>query len=156
MGKAGDCLSLLYVLHNICIEFDDGSRRDAHRLAAFESICMIFTTCSEHVFFIPRPKAEEMLQSCETFQLHYNWLTRNAEANLCLRYNPVCKLHHLWQICLHTKYLNPKMGWCFQFEDFVGTMIRMAKGCMHGTPLSLVGRKCLENYLLRIQICLRE
>ena len=41
-GKAGDCLSFLYILHYICLEFDDGSDRDTHRLACFESLCFIF------------------------------------------------------------------------------------------------------------------
>ena len=41
-GKAGDALSLLFVLHNICIEFNDGSSTDGHRLACLESLCFIF------------------------------------------------------------------------------------------------------------------
>ena len=43
-GKAGETWSLLYLLHEVCIEHCDGSERDLHRVAASESICDVFRT----------------------------------------------------------------------------------------------------------------
>ena len=97
-----------------------------------------------------------MLEACERYMVHFNWLTRYAEENLKMLYNLSYKLHHFWHIVYHARYLNPKLGWCFQFEDFVGTMIKCARGCMHGTPWTLVGKTCLENFLLLIQIRVRD
>ena len=97
-----------------------------------------------------------MLRACDRYLVHYNWLTRKAEAEMRLDYNPAFKNHFLWHIVFHARFQNPKIGWCFPFEDFVGTVIRCARGCMHGTPLSLVGRKVLENFLLLTQVNLRD
>ena len=145
-----------FVLHEICIELDTGSARDAHRLRCFESLSFIYKSCTSNGWLIPGPEADELLEHCDRFLVHYNWLSTNAIASLRLDYNPVGKFHHCWHICDHAKFLNPKVGWCFQFEDFVGEMIKCARGCMHGTPLRLVGRKCLENWLLVLQLRLRR
>ena len=138
------------------MEFDDGSARNRHRLACFESLTFIFSSCADNDVFIPRPVAEEMLRACGRYLVHYNWLTRKAEADMRLDYSPAFKNHFLWHIVFHARFQNPKIGWFFQFEDFVGTVIRCARGCMHGTPLSLVGRKVLENFLLLTQVNLRD
>ena len=55
-----------------------------------------------------------------------------------------------------SRSLNPKVPWCYEFEDFVGTIIRAARGCMSGTPLHLVGHKVLANYLLVLQMRLNR
>ena len=62
----------------------------------------------------------------------------------------------LWHICYHAHFQNPKVGWCFQFEDLVGESIRAAKGCMHGSCLSIVGRKVIEKLVLVLQLALRH
>ena len=97
-----------------------------------------------------------MLRKCDDFLVHYNWLANYAARNLRLYYNIVFKLHHLWHIVYHARFLNPAMIWCYEFEDFVGTMLTCAEGCMHGSPLLIVGHKCLENYLLVLQLRLRH
>ena len=155
-GKAGEALSLIFVLHEICVELDTGSERDAHRIACFESLSSIFQICSSNGHFIPPPEAEAMLAACERFLVHYNWLSNFAIVSLRLDYNPTFKFHMLWHICYHAQFQNPKVGWCFQFEDFVGECIRAAKGCMHGSSLSIVGRKVLENFVLALQLALRH
>ena len=138
------------------MELDDGSDRDAHRIARLESLTSIFKCCSRNGLLIPEDEAQEMLENCEKFLVHYNWLAHFAATNLRLDYNPTVKFHMLWHICANAVFQNPNVGWCFQFEDFVGEMIKAAKGCMHGTPLRLVGRKVLENFLLVLQLRLRQ
>ena len=151
-GKCADALELLYVLREVCTEFNTRSERDLHRLACFESLCFIFDSCKGHRWTIPRPIAEEMLQQCDVFLLHYNWLTRFSVDLGRLNYNIVFKCHSLWHIVHHARYLNPRVTWCYAFEDFVGTVIQSAKGCMHGSPLLIVGAKVLQNFLLDLHL----
>ena len=95
------------------------------------------------------------LYHCENFLVHYNWLTQNSMQELRLNYNLVTKHHAIWHIAYFAKFLNPRLIWCMEFEDFVGTMLKSAKGCMSGTPLVSVGRKVLENYLLVLRLRIR-
>ena len=46
------------------------------------------------------------------------------------------------------RFLNPTHIWCYEFEDLVGAVVTSARGAMAGTPLSKVGSKMLENWLL--------
>ena len=139
IGKAAETLSLLPVLHKVCISFHTGSPRDKHRLACFESLGNIFATCRLNGYRVPTDESDAMLRDCDRFMVHYNWLSQSNISRNVLRYNIVFKVHMLWHICYHAKFLNPKCTWCFEFEDFVGTMIISAKGCMVGSPFAIVG-----------------
>ena len=154
-GKASEALALLYVLRELCADVSTGSQRDTHRLVCFESLCHIFTTVKKSGHTIARFDAEAMLKSCERFLAHYNWLAVYSLRRSRMNYHVVTKTHMLWHICYHARYLNPRVTWCFEFEDYVGVMIRCAKSCMAGSPLFIVGRKCLENSLLLLQMRLR-
>ena len=155
-GKASESLSLLYVVHEVCIEVSTGSARDTHRIACCESLCRLFTICKDHGYVLPRADADMLLESCETFLVHYNWLTSFSAKCGLLNYNLVTKRHMIWHICHQGRFLNPRVGWCFEFEDYVGVVVRCAKGSMHGSSLAIVGRKCLENFLLLLQLSLRD
>ena len=97
-----------------------------------------------------------MLQSYDRFLVHYNWLANYSMEHNILNYNIVVKLHCLWHICYHARYLNPRLTWCYEFEDFIGTIIAAAKACMAGSPLHIVGRKVLNNFLLIAQLRMRD
>ena len=97
-----------------------------------------------------------MLSQYNKFLVHHNWLTKFSADNLHVRYQFASKHHHMWHIVYNARFLNPKMLWCYEFEDFVGLMIRSAQNSMARTPLHIVGRKVLENWLLLLQLRLRH
>ena len=97
-----------------------------------------------------------MLEECETFLVHYNFLVHYGAENDQLHYNVAMKFHMMWHMCDHARFLNPKCLWTFEFEDFVGVVITAAKGCMHGSALNKVGRKVLDNFLLDMQLRVRR
>ena len=126
--------------------------KDTHRLVCFDELCLIFDTCRANGLRIPLAEATAMVTSCDNFLVHYNWLAHNSMSRGDVNYNITTKCHTLWHLCYHARFLNPKAIWCFEFEDFVGTIITCAKGCMAGSPLRIVGRKTLENFLLVLQL----
>ena len=155
-AKASDTVALLYVVHEICQEYSDGSRRDFHRLRCFERLCFIFNTVQANGHMIPRAEAEAMLASYDDFLVHYNWLA-NFSINLGrLNYNITIKFHILWHCMFFARFSNPKLHWCYEFYDFIGCMITCAKGCMAGSPLSIVGRKCFESFIIVLQLRIRQ
>lgn len=155
-GKAAENISMLYIVKQLCSDFNTGSRRDIHRLRCAEAICGMFDACHTSRWFLHPDEAAAMLHQCDRFLSHYNWLAREALERGRLRYNAGVKFHMLWHIAHHAKYLNPRTSWCFEFEDFVGDVIRSAKGSMAGTALHRVGHKVVENFLLVTQLRLRN
>lgn len=155
-GKAAETTSLLYVLRNVCGVFQTGSYRDHHRGVCFDMLCWIFDTCESNGPVLPRPVAEEMLARYDRFLIHYNWLAHNSARLGRMNYNIVTKTHMMWHICYHARWLNPRLCWAYEFEDFAGTMITAAKACMAGSPLRIVGGKVLQHFLLVLQLRLRH
>ena len=102
--------------------------------------------------FFPNDVALQMVRDYDAFLAHYDWLCRRALSAGFLFYNIVGKLHMLWHIVWHARYLNPVSHWEYEFEDFVGCMITSAQACMRGTPLHMVGTKVLQNYLLVLSL----
>ena len=143
-------------MREICREFNDMTPRDLHRLACCDRLCSIFNACKQHGHVIPRPVALRMLTWCDEFLVHYNWLSTYSVDHLRLNYQVVGKLHMFWHIVYHARYLNPRSTWCFEFEDFSGTMIQSAKGCMAGSPLLIVGAKVLDNFLMDTELRFRQ
>ena len=151
-AKAAETRSLLFVVRDICDVYNTGSPRDLHRLRCLNALCSIYNCCYENSYIVPLDQAENMLEDCDTFLLHYNWLCKNSMEHGFLCYHVVTKLHMFWHICFHARYINPRFVWAYEFEDLVGSMTTAAKSCMAGTPLRLVGAKVLENFLLVLKL----
>ena len=121
-------------------------------MACLKSICTVFDIVKRNGVFLPPSEATSILEEYERFLVHYDWLAQFSLDSDRLLYHVVTKTHMFWHICYHAKYLNPKCTWCFEFEDFVGTMIACAKGCMAGSPLVIVGRQIIDHYILVLHL----
>ena len=91
------------------------------------TLCNIFDICKAHSHVVPLPEAEVLLDNRDRFLVHYNALAKLSAERLLLNYNVVFKHHHFWHICYNARFTNPTAVWCFEFEDFVGLMIKCAK-----------------------------
>ena len=120
------------------------------------ALCTIFDMCRSYDSFLPPIVAGSMLDECERFLVQYNALVHNSTANGQMHYNIATKFHLFWHICHDARFLNPKCMWTYEFEDFVGVIIKAAQGCMHGSALSLVGMKDLDKFLLIMQLRVRQ
>ena len=104
IGKAGETLALMHVLFRMCSEMNTGSERDSHRLICLEALCYIFDQVKAHGQTIPLDVAELMLERCDEFLVHYNWLHKHHADNGRLHYHIVLKFHMLWHIVYHARF----------------------------------------------------
>ena len=155
-GKAAECRSLLYVIRDICMTIPTHTTVDQSRLRCLQLFCEIYDCCFQHGLHIPHEDAVHMLHNYDEFLLHYNLLCKDALARGFLCYSIVTKLHMMWHIVFHARWLNPRFIWAYEFEDFVGAIINTAKACMAGTPLRLVGPKVMQNFLLVLNLRLNR
>jgi hypothetical protein len=124
------------------------NRLDAHRLEAFEQLQRMYRIIAEGDMFLTAREAADILDAVERFLVHYNFLHKYWQSRGKLLYNITIKAHILWHIAYDARYLNPRSAWVYDFEDFVGKIMKCAKACVAGTPMHLISHKVCMNFLL--------
>ena len=104
-------------------------RRGRHYIAALQRLSAVYALVRDSEYIIPVNVHATMMEHVDKFFLHYNWLARNAADNLCMCHPFTSKFHYLWHIIQQAKFLSPRAAWCYEFEHFVGQVIRAAKAC---------------------------
>ena len=154
-AKAAESRALLFVLESVCEDLDDGSDRDQHRLRALRSLAEMYRIFMAGPLVIPQHDADRALQCLEYFWGHYSWLLKRALSQGFRLYGLYFKFHALWHIVDHSRFINPKRVWCYEFEDFMHVVVTAAKACIAGSPMKIIGNKVLENWLLVFHLFLR-
>ena len=119
----------------------------------------IFIKCDNAVRksadFLSDDEAQALLAHTDDFLLCQNWLLKDSLAsNQCL-YAWTIKMHYMWHSAYMARYGNPRLLWCYPFEDWMGRCVTSAKACMAGTCQTLLGNKVLANALLVLELSLR-
>ena len=88
--------------------------------------------------------------------LHNNALLQASLQDGSLLYPVHFKHHLLWHIVYSARWLNPAACWCYQWEDIMGKMVKVARNCVAGTPMTKVGSKVMEQFLLALNVELSD
>ena len=147
-AKCAEARHLVPVMVLVLEDRGINSRLDAHRLEACKQLDRLYTIVSEGDMFLTATEAAGILDSVERFLLHFNFLHDYWEKRGKLLYNITIKAHCLWHIAADAKYLNPRCHWAYDFEDFVGKILKSAKACVAGTPMDLIAYKVCTNFLI--------
>ena len=105
--------------------------------------------------FLTEALSAEALECANQFLLLNNYLLTVAVERQQLHYGHVTKHHMMWHIADMSKYQNPKVTACFEFEDFMGKVKKCAQASMAGSSLPLIGCKVLECFLLALHLRLQ-
>ena len=153
-GKAAETNQLLIVMVELCKEVDSGSARDRHRIIALESLATVHKVLKDGGMFLTEDEHKQAVQAYDQHLIHYNWLLKRSLRSGVRNYPITIKTHAMWHIVDMSKWLNPRYVWCYEFEDWVGTITTCAKACVAGSPMELIGAKVMQNYLLVLQLSL--
>ena len=149
-AKAAESRHLLPVLTAVCMHVNTGSPRDRHRVAALKHVSAVYALVQDSDYIIPDNVHSAMKDHTNKFFLHYNWLAKNSAERLHLCYHFTSKFHYFWHLIEMAQWLNPKATWCYEYEHFVGLIIRCARACVASTRMSLVGVKVADNAVLAL------
>ncbi len=155
-GKCADSQSLVWVMADICRAVHDGSDHDEHRCCLLESLAQFLKLVEDSPMVLPDAVADNMVAEVEKTLLHNNVLMRQSVVRGVVLYPHHFKHHVLYHIADHSRFLNPKWLWCFEWEDFVGDMITTAKSCTPGSSMGLVCNKVIENWLLVMNLSVND
>lgn len=107
-------------------------------------LCTYIGFSKNNGIFIPRVEADEVMFRVQKMLSHWSWLLQRSiglgEPNWAVK----PKLHVLWHICWHSRYLNPRWIRCHDFEDCMHSIKMAARACAVGTHTSLMGTSDAE------------
>ncbi len=62
------------------------------------------------------------------------------------------KLHMILHCALHSRYINPRLVWCFMGEDMMKHYSTLAQSCVKGNRGPMAARKCIAKLRLAMHI----
>ena len=147
---------VLLSLPAIMRSLHDGSAYHDIRLKACESLVRLHSVFADAGIFVSDSEAARAVELADDFLICNNYLLREAMRRRQLLYNHVSKTHLTWHIAYMARWQNPKLTACFDFEDFMGYIKTCAQASVAGSPLTLIGSKVLEHFLLSLHLRLTD
>ena len=86
------------------------------------------------------------MEAVERTLVFYGALASDAKSNSKFKWSIVNKHHHFWHIGQSTKYINCRMLWCYQAEDFMRHICKVASSVLMGSSVLSLSRKLCERW----------
>ena len=153
-SKDAESQQLLFAIQYVLQELHDGSEHHEHRLRCVCSLVRIYQAFKDGDMFLPRHVAESALEDLRTMYAHWHWLLSMSVEVGALNWGLKPKLHYMFHIVWHSRFLNPRFTWCYEWEDHMRSVVMAAKACIAGSPMHLVGCKVIQNARLVLEITL--
>ena len=155
-SKAAEGQAPLFVLADISAGMRGSSRKAEHRHRVLSNLASFYKIIVDGDMFLNEEDAHRLVVHADRVLLHNNWLLQEALASNNLKWPFMFKHHLLWHIADLAKYLNPRFVWAYCYEDFLGDVVKSAKACLAGTTMSKIGNKVIENYMLVLEVTVRN
>jgi len=135
-SKAAKLRHTLPALLRVCEEVhrSQGLHRQEHldRLECLRNLVRFYSIVEGGGHVLSPPDAAELATVTDAFLRHQN----NASSIYWDRgvklYNVTFKSHLLWHMSRHAKWFNPRHGWAYRDESFVGSVAKVARSIVHG------------------------
>ena len=147
-AKAAETQHLLFVMQFVLRDLNDGSAHHEHRLRAVCCLIRIYTAFKDGGLVLDPGVADSALEEMNLLYAHWHWLLCRAMGRGDLNWPVLQQMHTLYHIVHQSKYLNPRYTWCYQYEDYMRTVVMAAKTSMAGSPMHIIGSKVIEHALL--------
>ena len=147
-AKAAESKSLVTPMLSFLLEKAPNTMHWKHVKGCYRNIAIFYEVIVGAGHVLSDEQADRVVRAIDRFMLHFNSLTNLASDRGIPRYNFTGKLHVLYHIAEFARFLNPRMTWTYQFEDFMGHMIKLGHACSLGTPGHLIPAKMMQHYML--------
>ena len=146
--KGAECRHLLPIMAQISQECHSGSEIDEHRTKMLEAVSL-FGDLMDRCGPVPTGVQATMArQAMIDVLFHSHQLRAHAEANDSQLWHIVYKHHFAEHLSEQFRWMNPRFGWCFKSEDFIGRISLMAHSTAFGTRSIDLASKIMEKWRL--------
>ena len=101
--------------------------------------------CAEY-FKLPPPAASELLTVTRIFSQEHNQIAINRATSGCMQFDATFKFHCLLHIATTSGLRIPKLEWCYQGEDYMQQMKKLASSCLRGNTPQIAINKVLNRH----------
>ena len=97
-------------------------------------------------FRFPSEVAKDFELSCWSFVQLNTSLAHFYHPQHIMLFNHTIKFHYIIHIGMISRYINPRLGWCYAGEDFMKKIKTIVQGSQHGSAPSAVVPKVMQKY----------
>ena len=145
-ATAAETRSLVPVLAVLAQRYNSGSAAHCHRQLLLENLATFYDVIERSGFQLSPPDILLLQESVDKVLLHYKWLAVDAVRHGRMVWQKTVKFHFFAHIALDALYLNPRIGWTYQFENFIQKIIRICRASSQGTPSHRIGLSVMHKY----------
>ena len=125
-----------------------------HMLRACTSLEKLVKLWDEMSWFPTAAEYEQTLHLAGAFLRSYEWLNIWSLGKDRKSFNIVAKHHSFVHLTQNSRFLNPKLHWCFKGEDFVGQMSRLTHSVSMGVSATRLSNKVAPKYRILVHLFL--
>ena len=129
---------------------------NAHRAKVFDYLSQFYEIIERSGFQLSPADLISMRNTVGSCLKHYKALSVHSIEHGILAWPLRPKLHFFWNVFQAASFLNPRLGWTYQFENFVQKILRVVKACAKGTPPHRIGPSVMSKYRIVLNMRLRR
>ena len=151
-ARAAEIRGLVPVLHRLARAYNHGAHEQWHRELAMSSLAGFYGILDVAGVQLSGDETDALQEHVVGFLLHYKWLSLDSMHKGQWTWQMVTKHHYFEHIALGAGWLNPRLGWTYQYENFVQKMIRVCGACISGTAPHRMGASVVAKYRTVLQL----
>ena len=152
-GNMTKCRRLIPFGLELAKSFNSGSKHDRHRVAALESLDSMYTQMYKGPDFLSEAQSNQLIRTVDAFLAHQNWLHEDGAALGLPVYCRTIKSHMLWHMARDSKWYNPRLGWTYNDEDYVGRIAGLCRSVTRAVAPKNRAHKLLSKWLVAMSVC---
>ena len=131
--KARQVRYLVPVAAHLCQRFlNPGIQYSRLKCVCLENLARFYDIVDAGGIFLEKKAALEAQTALHNFSVNYAALAKLSADAGWKKWLVRPKLHYVEHIASETKYINPKMTWCYPGESMVGSVTALAQACLSG------------------------
>ena len=144
-GSAAEIRHLVPVLARLT-ETRVGTAPQVHRHLALRSLARDYDVLEASGVHMTNEEVAAVRPSVQEFLEHYKRLSLNAARRGILSWQVIPKHNFFWHIGEQARWMNPRLGWAYQWENMIQEMLRVHRACAAGTPPHKIGHHVMMKY----------
>lgn len=144
--SAAECRCLVPVMAQLLLRRGAATVLNAHRAQVFVCLRSFYEIIECSGFQLSPDDLVRLRSEVDMCLKHYKALSVHCIESGILAWPLRPKLHFYWHIGQAAGFLNPRLGWTYQFENFVQKILRVVKACAKGTPPHRIGPSVMSKY----------
>lgn len=124
------------------VQADQGLTKEEHilRLEALRMLVEFYSILDANGHHVCDRDAERIVSVVDAFLQKQNELAMIYWERVIKLYNITFKSHLFWHMARQCKFFNPRRGWAYRDESFVGTVAKTIHSIMPGNPQIKMGK----------------